>query len=200
MHTDRMWLAVLLGVDVAPPDAVVVRHDWPSVVEDFEPVVTELAATVDRAVAEHPGLPVVLIGHEIGGMLAVRYAQRYPGRPAALVLAAPVLGPWQALDLLYEKETGDEQLPLPRVTLLAVETCLTTIDFDHPLGDELPALWLHGADDRTVPISDTRAGMDRVRGLRFAEAIRPGVGHDVLASPAISADIAEFVHSSVVGA
>lgn len=193
MQTGPMWLAVLLGVDTTVADAVSVRHDWPAEVGDFEDVVTALAGTVDRAVADHPGLPVVLVGHEIGGMIAVRFAQRYPTGMAALVLAAPVLGPWQALDLLYENES---ETPLPRETLRAVETCLSTIDFDHPLGDELPALWLHGDDDTVVPMADTRAGMDRVRGLRFVEHIYPGVGHDLLASPAISADIARFLQES----
>jgi alpha-beta hydrolase superfamily lysophospholipase len=188
-----MWLAVLLGVNVRMSDAVVVHHGWPDVVTDFEHVVTDLAEKVDDAVAAHPGLPVVLVGHAVGGMVAVRYAQRYPDQVGALVLAAPVLGPWQALDLLYEQETDGS--PLPLETLRAVESCLRTIDFDHPLGDDLPALWLHGDDDTVVPVADTRAGMDRVRGLRFAERIYPGVGHDVLWSATASTDIAAFLQS-----
>jgi alpha-beta hydrolase superfamily lysophospholipase len=190
-----MWLAVLLGVNVQVSDAVVVHHGWPSVVTDFEYVVSGLAEKVDDAVVAHPGLPVVLIGHAVGGMVAVRYAQRYPDRVGALVLAAPVLGPWQALDLLYEQEIDDS--PLPHETLRAVESCLSTIDFDHPLGDDMPALWLHGDDDTFVPVADTRAGLDRVRGLRFSERIYPGVGHDVLWSATASADIAAFLRSCV---
>lgn len=194
MQTGRMWLAVLLGANVTVPDAVVVHHGWPSVVSDFEHVVTELAEKIDDAVATHPGLSLVLMGHGVGGMIAVRYAQRYPDRVAALVLAAPVLGPWQALDLLYENEVDES--PLPHETLRAVEQCLGTIDFDHPLGDELPALWLHGDDDTLVPVADTRAGMDRIRGLRFTERIYPGVGHDVLWSATAATDIAAFLQAS----
>jgi alpha-beta hydrolase superfamily lysophospholipase len=179
--------------------AVVVGHEWaPVPVTDFETVVTDLSTEVDKAVAAHPGLPLVLFGHGIGGMIAVRFAQRQPDRAAALVLSAPVLGPWQALDLLSDEEipATTRYGPLSRGTLAAIDECLTTIDFDHPLGDHLPALWLHGDDDQLAPVSDTRAGMDRVRGLRFEERIYPGVGHDLLHGPiatTVAADVAEFV-------
>lgn len=186
------WLGELV-------DAVEVRFDWvpagsPPLVPDFEAVVTDLAATVAKAAAEHPGLPVVPVGHGIGGTIAVRHAQRQPEQVAALVLAAPVLGPWPALDLLSEAEIPPDGPygPLHRDTLRAIDECLTTIDFDHPLGDDLPALWVHADDDRLVPVSDTRAGMDRIRGLRFEERIYP---HDFERD--VVPDIAEFVHRTV---
>ena len=43
--------------------------------------------------AEHPDLPVVLIGHSMGGMIGARYAQRYGAELAGVVLSGPVLGP-----------------------------------------------------------------------------------------------------------
>src|SRR4051794_15202357 len=46
-------------------------------VADFEDIVTDLHTVAERARADHPGLPVVLIGHSMGGMIAARYAQRY---------------------------------------------------------------------------------------------------------------------------
>ena len=45
-----------------------------------------------RARAEHPGLPVVLIGHSMGGLIATRYAQRFGDELAALVLSGPAIG------------------------------------------------------------------------------------------------------------
>jgi alpha-beta hydrolase superfamily lysophospholipase len=214
--------ALINGTQTAttPTDGPHSRHvgfEWPDSVADFESVVDDLAATVTKAAAErsaHPAAPdgavpdgavpvrvvpvrvvpvrVVPVGHGLGGMIAVRYAQRYPALVAALVLAAPVLGPWQALDLLSEQDIPADSpyRLLDRATLRAVDECLTTIDFDHPLGDDLPALWLHGDDDPLVPISDTRAGMDRIRGLRFEERIYPGVGHELPSDAA--RDIAEF--------
>jgi pimeloyl-ACP methyl ester carboxylesterase len=194
------WLAVLVpdhGESLARYDtlstalvttgAVVVPADsggnW-APVADFEPQVDDLAVLAEQAAN---GLPVVLIGHAVGGMVVVRYAQRYPGRAAALVLFAPVLGAWPALDLLSGEEIPDQPYgPYQRDTLAAIEMCLATIDFDHPLGDELPALWLHGVEDERVPMADTRAGLDRVRGLRFEERV--------------CADVTEFVARVVQGA
>jgi alpha-beta hydrolase superfamily lysophospholipase len=184
-----MWLTVVVGDFPDIPGAIVVRYPEPVAVSDFEPVVDGLDALVGKAVTEHPGMPVAVVGHGIGGMIAVRHAQRYPAAVAALVLVAPVLGPWTALDQLSEPDvTG----PWSRETLAAIEECLSTIDFDHPLGDELPALWLHGDADRLVPMSDTRAGMDRIRGLRFEERIYRGVGHDLVLQTAV-ADVAAFL-------
>lgn len=160
-------------------------------VPDFEPVVDRFA----EVTAARPGRQVVMFGHGIGGMIAVRYAQRYPARVAALVLAAPVLGPWPALDLLSDDGSADPLGPYRRATLAAIDECLSTIDFDHPLGDDLPALWLHGEDDELAPVADTRAGMDRVRGLRFEERIYPGLGHNLLSGhhvDGVLADVTAF--------
>jgi alpha-beta hydrolase superfamily lysophospholipase len=184
------WLAIVIGDFPDVAGAVVVRCPQPDDVTDFEPVVDDVAALVSKAVADHPGLPVVVVGHAIGGMIAVRHAQRYPQQAAALVLASPVLGPWPALD----RPQGRWSRPM----LAAIEECLSTIDFDHPLGDELPALWLHGDEDELVPVADTRAGMDRVRGLRFEERIYPGVGHD-LPADVVLADVVDFVSRVVQG-
>lgn len=165
------------------------RGEASPLVPDFEPVVDDVAAVI----AGRPGLPVVLFGHGIGGMIAVRHAQRYPERVAALVLSAPVLGPWPVLDQLSGTDDSSAVAGSYRqATLAAIDECLTTIDFDHPLGDDLPALWLHGDDDRLAPVADTRAGMDRIRGLGFAERIYPGVGHDLWHGPHAAAALADL--------
>ena len=202
------WLAVLvtdhgaavdryrpLVADLVAAGAVVAELPGP-LVPDYEGAVDRLASVVD----EHAESPVVLVGHAVGGMIVVRHAQRYPGGAAGLVLSAPVLGPWPMLDLLSGTTTdlvagtASAEIPhgLDRTALAAIEECLTTIDFDHPLGDELPALWVHGADDTRVPMADTRAGLDRVRGLGFEELIVPGGGHDLLDEPAVRAEVVGF--------
>ncbi|MFD9706114.1 alpha/beta hydrolase [Lentzea sp. NPDC059081] len=99
-------------------------------------------------------LPVVLIGHFTGAPAAVRYAQTRSGL-AALVLVSPVLGMWDGAsddlaDLMDEVASGP------------------------PLGD-LPTLWLHGSEDQIVPIADTRAGTDRIRGSAFEEHVAAGL-------------------------
>ena len=172
-------------------------------IPDFEPVVDDLYTVLTDAKRQHPDLPAVLIGHSLGGMIAARYVQRHPEQIAALVLSAPVLGTWRIVDLLEQEQIPDRPIdpsvlsrdprvgaeyladplvwhgPLPHATLIAIDKCLHTINFDTPLGDELPALWLHGGNDELVPAADSRTGMDRIRGLRFEEIIYPGARHEV---------------------
>jgi alpha-beta hydrolase superfamily lysophospholipase len=104
--------------------------------------------------AEGSALPVVLIGHFTGAPAAVRYAQTHAGL-TALVLVSPVLGMWDG--------ASDELAEL-----------MDDVNFGPTLGD-LPTLWLHGSDDEIVPISDTRAGTDRIRGAAFEEHVVDGL-------------------------
>ena len=196
-----------------------------ALIADFESVVDDEHLVVRFAKDEFPSLPTVLIGHSMGGMIAARYAQRYPEDLAALVLSGPLLGSWPGLDLLELDELPADPIdpavlsrdpevgaayvadplvwhgPLARPTLLAIDECLHTIDFDHPLGDDLPALWLHGEDDQLVPMVETRTGMDRIRGLKFEEAIYPGARHEVfneINSVQVLGDLIDFVHRTVL--
>lgn len=109
------------------------------------------------SVVKAADLPVVLIGHFTGAPAAVRYAQTHSGL-AALVLVSPVLGMWDG--------ASDELADL-----------MDEVNFGPALGD-LPTLWLHGSDDEIVPISDTRAGTDRIRGSAFEEHIADGLLSD----------------------
>lgn len=52
--------------------------------------VTDLDALVDAAVARHPGRPLFLLGHSMGGCIALRYAMDHQERLSGLVLSAPV--------------------------------------------------------------------------------------------------------------
>jgi alpha-beta hydrolase superfamily lysophospholipase len=49
-------------------------------------VVTDMRAVRDHAVAQHPGLPVVLFGHSMGGLLALAFAQSHPMEIDALAV------------------------------------------------------------------------------------------------------------------
>ena len=70
----------------------------------------------ETARREHPGRPVVLLGHSLGGLIAARYAQRYGDTLAALVLSSPEVGRWDAVgQLLAYDEIPD--VPLDITTL-----------------------------------------------------------------------------------
>lgn len=172
-------------------------------IEDFEDVVTDLHAVADLARATHPGAPLVLIGHSMGGLIASRFAQRYGGELATLVLSGPVIGTWELPGrLLALPEIPDIPIspaslsrdpgvgtayaadplvwhgPMKRPTLEAFAQTLKTVG---ELGDigGLPLLWLHGADDRLVPLAGSRVGVERLSGGELTEYVYPGARHEV---------------------
>ena len=79
-----------------------------ALITDFEHVVDDLAALAALAATAHPGLPVLFVGHSMGGLLASRYAQRHPEAVAGLVLLGAVIGDWAwARDVLRQPAMPD---------------------------------------------------------------------------------------------
>ncbi|RFA18280.1 alpha/beta hydrolase [Subtercola boreus] len=173
------------------------------VVRDFEDVVTDVNTLAERARADTPGLPVVLIGHSMGGMIGARYAQRYGEQLAALVLSGPVLGRWQVVDdllpldpipdtpidpstLSRDPSVGEAYVADPlvwhgafqRPTLQALNASLALIARSGDLG-ALPTLWVQGEDDQLVALADSRAGIEVIAGSALTEHIFPGARHEV---------------------
>ncbi|MBO2449927.1 lysophospholipase [Actinomadura barringtoniae] len=172
-------------------------------ITDFEEVVTDLHTVVEAAHVDHPGVPVVMIGHSMGGMIAARYAQRYGSELTALVLSGPVLGRWDALAALLaldeipdipidtdtlsrDPEVGKAYSadplvwhgPFKRPTVEALDATVQAINAHGSLG-ALPTLWVHGSDDQLVPLDGTRTGIDAIRGDDLTEKIYPEARHEV---------------------
>lgn len=59
---------------------------------DYELVVDDLHTVVERVMGRHVGLPVVLVGDSMGGMIAARYAQLHRDELVELVLSGPSWG------------------------------------------------------------------------------------------------------------
>ncbi|MFB7505272.1 alpha/beta fold hydrolase, partial [Streptomyces broussonetiae] len=173
------------------------------VVEDFEEVVTDVRAVADLARAAHPGLPLALIGHSMGGLIAARYAQRYGVELSALILSGPVIGDWAlpgrllalpeipdtpvspaalsrdpAVGAAYAADPLVWHGPMKRPTLEAFARTLETVARSGDVG-ALPLLWLHGDDDRLVPLPGSRTGVARLAGGRATERIFRGARHEV---------------------
>ncbi|MET7337501.1 alpha/beta fold hydrolase [Nonomuraea sp. NPDC005650] len=172
-------------------------------IADFEDVVTDVYTVEEQARADHPGVPVVVVGHSMGGMIAARYAQRYGHGLAALVLSGPVIGDWAVVPTLLAFEEPPEvpidpatlsrdlsvgaayaadplvwHGPFKRATLEAFAATLATIAAGGTLGP-LPTLWVHGADDELVPLSGSRPGVEAIKGTDLTERIYPGARHEV---------------------
>jgi alpha-beta hydrolase superfamily lysophospholipase len=67
----------------AGPRANVGRFDW---------LVADAVARIERARAEQPGRPLVLLGHSMGGAVALATALARPDLVGALALSAPAVG------------------------------------------------------------------------------------------------------------
>ena len=65
-----------------------------ALITNFADVVADLRRLVDIAVAEHPDVPVIMIGHSMGGLLTSRFAQEHPGDLAGIGLLGAVIGDW----------------------------------------------------------------------------------------------------------
>lgn len=172
-------------------------------IEDFEDVVADVHTLVEQARAEHPGVPTVVIGHSMGGMIAARYAQVHGGDLGALVLSGPVIGKWAALEFLAELEEipdipidpetlsrdltvgtayADDPLvwhgPFKKTTINAFVRTVETIATTGSLG-ALPTLWIHGEEDQLVPLDGSRVGIEAIRGDDLTEVIYAGARHEV---------------------
>ncbi len=172
-------------------------------VNDFEDVVDDVDTVVTTARTEWPDLPVVLIGHSMGGMIGARYAQRHGDRLAAVVLSGAAIGEFQVVGMLLAlDEIPDIPLdpailsrdpavgevyasdplvwhgPFKRPLLEAMAETIETVSKSGRLG-ALPLLWVHGADDQLVPIDGTRVGIEALRGDTFRQFAYPGARHEV---------------------
>jgi len=195
-------------------------------IEDFEDVVTDVHAVAELARSAHPGLPLVLIGHSMGGLIAARYAQRHGDELAALVLSGPVIGAWElpgrllAFDEIPDTPISPAALsrdpavgaayaddplvwhgPMKRPTLEAFERTLETVAKGGDVG-RLPLLWVHGDDDRLVPLAGSRVGVERLRGDHLTERVYPGARHEVFNETnkaEVFADVIHFLDGVLTG-
>ncbi|HEY3502520.1 MAG TPA: alpha/beta fold hydrolase [Actinocatenispora sp.] len=189
-------------------------------VESYDDVLADFHAVAEAARTD---LPVVLVGHSMGGMIAARYAQLHGTDLTAVVLSGPVLGSWYPVEFA-DGDIPDEPLdvstlsrdpavgerydadpliwhgPFKRSTLRAVGRCLDEINAGPRLAP--PTLWAHGGDDRLVPIGPTRAGIARIRNDNLTAVEYPGARHEIFNetnAAAVLADVTRFVTSALRG-
>jgi alpha-beta hydrolase superfamily lysophospholipase len=171
-----------------------------ALVDDFEPVVDDLR----RVVLETRGeLPVVMVGHSMGGLIAARYAQRHREDLAGLVLSGPAIGlspviegwlnapepPSDPIDgsvLSRDPAVGEAYAADPlvyhggwkRPTLKAFVAADEAIVTGPGFGD-LPLLYLHGADDQLVPPVLARPIVERLAGPDSELRLLDGARHEI---------------------
>jgi alpha-beta hydrolase superfamily lysophospholipase len=169
-------------------------------VEDFEPIVDDVRGVVEVVAGE---LPVVMVGHSMGGLIATRYAQRHRDDPAGLVLSGPAVGlapvfeswlaapelpsdPIDVATLSRDPAVGEAYASDPlvwhggwkRSTLQAWMAAEAAIASGPGFGD-LPLLYVHGANDQLVPVDLARPVVERLAGPNSQLHVLDGARHEV---------------------
>jgi|SRR5690606_2800408 len=190
--------------------------DWAMYLDQTETQIEE---------ARETGRPVVLLGHSMGGLIALEYTLSDRPRPDLLVLSAPALGggaPWQhklapilariAPTLPVPNALKGEQLsrdpsvgeayfadPLVHTSTTARmgHQLFTAMDRTRAAVGRLdvPTLVLHGEDDTIVPPSASSV-LEKVPGVE--RRLYPGLRHELFnepEGPEILGEIAEWIRS-----
>jgi alpha-beta hydrolase superfamily lysophospholipase len=172
-------------------------------IESIEDLADDLGLVVELGREENPGLPLALVAHSLGGLIATRYLQRNGTEGlAALVLSGPFYGnpgyeallgmdplPEVEIDITVlsrdpavgESYAADELVyhgPGDRQTLTAVFDAVAAVKSGPNLAD-VPICWVQGEDDALAPLEVTQAGVERLHGLDFEAHIYPGARHEV---------------------
>lgn len=174
-----------------------------ALIADFEHVVDDLHTLVTDARDRHPGLPVVMAGHSMGGLLTGRYAERYPDHLAGVVFLGAVLGDWHwARDVLEHGIPDDSSDPAgmsrdphtveayatdPLVyhgtyhrELLEAEVAALdrfNTELEHIT---MPVLFLHGEADPFVPYETSLAAVKRMPTKDLTARVYPGARHELV--------------------
>ncbi len=171
--------------------------------ESVDDLADELASVYEAARRAHPGKPVVLIGHSLGGLTATRFLQRANPDLAALVLSGPVVGGNPQVEALLGMDPMPE-VPIDpsilsrdpavgqayaadelvyhggfhRGTLEAIFAGARAAAAAPGFGD-LPTLWIHGEGDVLAPLDATTHAMKHLRGSKTEEHVYPGAQHEI---------------------
>jgi alpha-beta hydrolase superfamily lysophospholipase len=196
-----------------------------ALIERGEDLTSDFHLVADLARREHPGLPVVLIGHSMGGMIATRFAQQWGDELSALVISAPIIAGNPGFEALLDMEelpdvpidpavlSRDPSVgaayaadplvyhgPFKRRTLEALFAGVAAVAEAGRLDDDLPTLWIHGSEDALAPIDLTRAAVEALHGSAFEQRIYEGAAHEVFNETnqdEVLDDVAEFLHRAL---
>jgi alpha-beta hydrolase superfamily lysophospholipase len=106
-------------------------------------VVADLRSFVDLAAGRHPGLPLYLLGHSMGGAISIAYAVRHQDTLAGLVLTDPVADP-QAANAVTRGVSRVISAIAPDLGVYSVDASLVSRDPAVVRDYEQDALVYHG--------------------------------------------------------
>jgi alpha-beta hydrolase superfamily lysophospholipase len=100
----------------------------PANIDRFDYAVTDLGTFIGRAQREHPGVPTVLLGHSMGGLVALECALRNPRVLIGLALSAPALAAGEAVPALKLAVARLLSRVAPNVGMLAIDASAVSRD------------------------------------------------------------------------
>lgn len=197
-----------------------------TLITDFGDVVADLRSLVDIAVAECGDLPIVMIGHSMGGLLSSRFAQTFPAEVSGLVLLGAVIGDWTwARDALAEPELppattdfsgmsrddaevekyatdpliyrGMYKRPLLEAEMVALDQFVA--DIEHLT---MPVLFCHGTDDPFVDYRTSLAAVESMPSNDTTIRLYEGARHELVNETnrdEVIAEISAFVQRVAAG-
>ncbi|WP_026910609.1 alpha/beta hydrolase [Patulibacter minatonensis] len=193
------------GYVVVAPDhqAHGLSDGTPGLIEDLEVLVDDYATVFAAAREEFSGVPVVALGHSMGGLITTRAMQRGLTPADAWVLSGPVVGGNPGIfalldmdpipevpidpgmlsrdDAVGEAYAADPLIyhgPLIRPTLLSLKTAVEVIAAADPIGD-VPTLYLHGEEDPLAPYEISKAAMEGLGLSNLEQKSYPGARHEI---------------------
>lgn len=175
-----------------------------ALITDFDHVVDDLHELAAIARSEYPGLPLVLVGHSMGGLLSGRFAQRWPDDVEGVAFCGAVIGDWDwARQVLAEPELPYipfDPLALSRDPSVGaayaadplvyhgqykrglLEAEVVALDRFQEQMDSLtmPVLFLHGTDDPFVPYERSLQAVRDMPADDVTVHVYEGARHEVL--------------------
>lgn len=181
---------------------------WRAVIDDIDTV-------VDTAMQRSPGLPTFVVGHSLGGAIAVAYALEHQDRLAGISLSGPalVLPPEMlamvdmpdipVLDVaaavssdpaVVEDYRNDPLVHLgamPRNLLRLIGECEAFIERMSEL--TLPIQIMHGSQDMLIPAGGVQVLVRAIVPGDLSVRIWPGLFHEIFNEPNKADVLAELV-------
>lgn len=136
-----------------------------AVIDRVDNAVEDLDQLIVLAASEHPGVPLFLLGHSMGGTISVRYAIAHQDRLTGLILSAP-LAALEAASPATRLVARLLSAVAPRLGLFAVDSTLVSRDPDVVKAYETDPL-VHHARLPARTISELAGAVDS-----FPEAVR----------------------------
>lgn len=99
-------------------------------VDRFERFVEDLTLVVASVRASHPDVPLVLLGHSLGGVVAARAVQAGAVRPDLLVLSSPALRDGNDLPAWLRRLVAALAEPFPSLPTVRIDTSRLSRDAD----------------------------------------------------------------------